>query len=247
MTDSPTYPRYPSQDDVPTGPRSALPEGAPGSAPPPATPAPDRLVQPLGLLTRLTALGAISYTALMLPRPWLAMDAEDRWLDAAATGRSAYDMWTPYELVDLVGFAVMLGTFVVTCLWLWRVRTNVEALSPRSPQARKRGWIWAGWFVPVVGLWFPYQVVRDALRVRSHHPAAGSRVGWWWGAFLVVWTVSLIESNMVPWDEIDTSLVTALPYLASASTVLFVVACSLWIRVVRAIAADQHELLTGAR
>ena len=32
--------------------------------------------------------------------------------------------------------------------------------------------------MPIINLWFPYQVVRDALP--PGHPARG-RVAWWWG------------------------------------------------------------------
>ena len=231
----------------------ALPGWRPGASPAPAgsfaqqVAGPVRHAQPLGVLTTLTAGGALAYTALMLPRPWLAMDAEDRWVEAAAEGRSAYDVMTPYELVDLVGFAVLLGTFVVTCAWLWRARTNVEALSPSAPQARRRGWVWAGWFVPVVALWFPFQVVRDALRIRSHHPSWLSRVGWWWGAFLVVLLLMSVEAAFVPWDAIDPADVSPLSFFAILSTIGFVVLCVLWLRVVRSVARDQDDLFAAAR
>ncbi len=197
----------------------------------------------MGALTGLTLAFALAYTVLVLPRYWLAQDAVGRWEDRAADGGGALDLWTPYEVVDALTFPVVVGAYVTTCLWLWRARTNVEVLSPTAPQARRRGWIWGGWLTPVVGLWFPYQLVRDALRVRSHHPSSGSRVGWWWGAFLLASVGSGLETVFVPADEIDTSSIQDLPAFAAASTVLFVVALVLWVRVVRSIAADQRELL----
>lgn len=244
MTDSPTYPRYPSQDDVPEGVAQSGATAAPGQAAPhPA--APTGYAQPLGLLTALTVGVAALYAALLLPRFWLAQDAVERWERQEADGGLAWDLWTPYELVDAASFPVLLGAYVITCLWLWRVRSNLEVLSPTSPHARRRGWVWGGWLVPIVSLWFPYQVVRDALRVRSHRPSSGARVGWWWGAFLLGCLATGVESVFVPVDEIDTASIQHLPAFAAATTVLFVVACALWIRVVRAIAADQAELLAG--
>jgi hypothetical protein len=248
MPDQTPYPRFPSEDDVPEGwgrapePVSGTPAGPPVPA---AASGSGGIPEPLGVLTTLTTGFAVLYAALMVPRYWLARDAEDRWLTAAAADRSAAEFFTPYEVVDMVALLVLLGGFVATCLWLWRARVNVEVLSPTSPHARSRGWVWGGWLVPVVSLWFPFQVVRDVLRVRSHHPASGSRVGWWWGMFLTALIVSGIESQLVPLDVIDPDVVSAVPVLAVGTSLLTVVAGVLWVLVVRAVAADQKELLAG--
>lgn len=244
MSEPTPYPRFPSEDDVPDG-WGRAPEPAPGapvaagsSTPRPGTP------EPLGVLTRLTVAFAVLYTLLQLPRYWLARDAEERWLDARVANRSPEEFFTPYELVDLVGTLVLLGAFVVTCLWLWRARVNVEVLSPHSPQARSRAWVWGGWLVPVVNLWFPYQVVRDVLRVRASS-RGGSRVGWWWGVLLTTQLAVGVEMAFVPVDVVDPDLVSAVPVLAVVTSALTVATCGLWIRVVRAVAADQAELLAG--
>ncbi|WP_370186160.1 DUF4328 domain-containing protein [Aeromicrobium sp.] len=246
MSDPTPYPRFPSEDDVPEGWGRAPepPSGAPASPVPAAASASLGTPEPLGVLTALTTGFAALYAALMLPRYWLARDAEDQWTSGAAAGRSPEEFFTPYEVVDLVGYLVLLGAFVVTCLWLWRARRNVELLSPTSPHARSRGWVWGGWLVPVVSLWFPFQVVRDVLRVRSHHPSSGSRVGWWWGAFIVANVATGVESLLVPTD-LESTGVGDLPAFAAVSTVAWVVASVVWIRVVRAVAADQEELLAG--
>jgi hypothetical protein len=247
MSDPTPYPRFPSADDVPEG-WGRAPEPVPGATS--ATPVPAAASgapgtpEPLGVLTTLTAGFAVLYTLLQLPRYWLARDAADRWTTGAVDGRSPAEFFTPYEVVDMVGLLVLVGGFVVTCLWLWRARVNVDVLSPTSPQARSRGWVWGGWLVPVVNLWFPFQVVRDVLRVRSHHPSSGSRVGWWWGAFIVANVASGVESLLVPTD-LESTGVGDLPAFAAVSTVAWVVAGVLWIRVVRAVAADQGELLAG--
>lgn len=247
MSDPTPYPRFPSEDDVPEGWGRApeRPSGAPASPVPAAASASLGTPEPLGVLTALTTGFAALYAALMLPRYWLARDAEDRWLAARAADRPAYESFTPYDLVDIVAFVVLLGAFVVTCLWLWRARKNVELLSPTSRHARSRGWVWGGWLVPVVSLWFPFQVVRDVLRVRSHHPSFGTRVGWWWGLFISATLVSGVESQLVPVDVIEPDVVAAVPVFAVGTTVLTVLACVVWVQVVRAVAADQEELLAG--
>jgi hypothetical protein len=227
------YPRYPSEDDVPP------PAASSGGSTPPATPAATGTAQPLGVLTPLTVGFAVLYVLLQLPRYALARGAEATWV---ADG-SVIDL-TPYEVLDLVGTLVLLGSFVVTCLWLWRARVNVEVLEPGAGHARGRAWVWAGWLVPVVSLWFPYQVVRDVLRVRWLR-RGGARVGWWWASFLLYTGVWSAESQFMPYDDVDPDLVAAVPVLAAVSTGLAVVACVLWVRVVRAVAADQRHLLAA--
>ena len=239
------HPRYPGTHDPQATPPTA---SSPGAAPAHAvSPRGSLVLSPLGALTPLTIALAVVATLLLLPRPWLAFDAERRWLQMDEDGLSAFDSITPYEIYAFVPYLALVGGYIVTCLFLWRARVAVDQLSPRSPQARRKGWIWAGWLVPVVSLWFPFQVVRDALRVRSHHPSAGSTVGWWWGAFLVFLISWQVEGRAVPWDDIDPSTISLLPPLSIVTTVAGVAACVLWVRVVRAIAADQAELLAAAR
>lgn len=58
-----------------------------------------------------------------------------------------------------------------------------EWYQPSGLQRRSSWWAFAGWVVPVVNLWFPYQLVADSSR------ALRSRVTnfWpWWIAWLLV-------------------------------------------------------------
>lgn len=238
MTDPPpSYPTYPGPP----------PSDRPGPAPAAhVSSPPDGRAQPLGALTGLTIGAAVAFSLLMCVDAVLVWDARATWLSAAEEGRSALDFWTPYELTALGYFPVMLAAYVITCLWLHRARTNVEVLAPRSPHARSRGWVWGGWLVPIVSFWFPYQVVRDVLRLRWHQRKGGALLGWWWGLWLTALTLSQVESNLVPIDEISPGLVDAIGVVSVATAVVTLVCCAAWIRVVQAIAADQRTLLTEA-
>jgi hypothetical protein len=69
-------------------------------------------------------------------------------------------------------------------------RVNAEAVSPRQ-HVLERYWAWAGWIVPIVSLWFPYQVLRDIDRADKAvlDPArttlSPAPVAAWWCCYLV--------------------------------------------------------------
>lgn len=102
----------------------------------------------------------------------------------------------------------LLGTGIVFLSWLWRARTNADALCA----ARHRlpvGWLVGGWFCPVVNLWFPAMVLTDVMRASDPRTPTdapdlrgrpgGLLVGVWWSAWLTTWTVLLwpVDSDFI--------------------------------------------------
>lgn len=55
---------------------------------------------------------------------------------------------------------VLLACAVVFVIWLWRVRRNAEVFAPDGHH-KARGWVIAGWVVPIASLWYPRRVVVD--------------------------------------------------------------------------------------
>lgn len=119
---------------------------------------------------------------------------------------AGYEVLTPQQAdlasaswsLILTGTVTFVVAAVLTVVWLWKARANAEVLSPR-PHARSRHWVWAGWFVPVVNLWFPFQVVRDVdlasnPRTAFADPDAGAsgQVAGWWGCFLATQVLSQV-------------------------------------------------------
>ncbi|MDR8407764.1 DUF4328 domain-containing protein [Nonomuraea sp. 3-1Str] len=100
-------------------------------------------------------------------------------------------------VAEVAVFVLAAGAFLV---WLRRVRANAEALLP-GPHRRARPWVIMGWFVPVVNLWFPKQVVEDVWNASRPGAPAGplplarpSVLVWaWWSAFLIgVWVFDVV-------------------------------------------------------
>jgi hypothetical protein len=76
----------------------------------------------------------------------------------------------------------ILGVLALVGVIMWTYRAVALARNLGYPMTHTPGWAIAGWLVPIVNFWFPYQVVRDCLP--PHHP--GRRlVARWWTLYLV--------------------------------------------------------------
>lgn len=211
-----------------------------GPSDPWGQPAPTR-VAPTGLATWSVALASAwgLVQALMFASSSGAAQEFSRAVDA---GASPGDVWTTYDSFATLLLPVQLAAFVVTCLWLHRSRQIAVAARPQERHVRGVVWIWLGWLVPVVSLWFPYQVVRD-VRQGTTGLRRMPGLGLWW----VSWLVMLWASNRAAFitsgfSRSDPGL---LPVLDGVATAAVAVALVLWIRVVREVTAAQRSLPAG--
>ncbi|MCI2240084.1 DUF4328 domain-containing protein [Paenibacillus sp. TRM 82003] len=221
------------------------------TGPPPAQPAsgedPDRSAQhpapahPPAGPPHLRPVQGLGTAALALA---VAVTAGEGITALAGFGHTPGAPLTPYDVLTALTSLVWLAAFVVTCLWLTRVRRNSELLAPSHHHARNPVWAWAGWFVPVVSFWFPYQVVRDALdasaaaatphRDRVRRPPLAP---WWAGWLVGQFAVSAAARRATaPLDPGEASATGLLHLLGFAGLVVSLVA---WFRVVRAAGALQ--------
>lgn len=105
-------------------------------------------------------------------------------------------------LIMLVDSLVFLIGAVVFLVWLYRVRVNLPALGIDDVRWSP-GWAVVWWFVPIMSLFRPYQVVKETWQASS----ADARPGkwrevpvppifkWWWGMFLVGSIVSWVADR----------------------------------------------------
>ena len=177
--------------------------------------------------------------------------------DVLAGTELADDEWYALQTwrrgIDWVSIGAALAALAMVIVWLRRAYRNLPALGARglpwSP-----GWAIGAWFVPILNLFRPYQIVRETW-VRSdpavgplEQPRAPAMLGWWWGMWLAGGPIARVAQQMAVQAE------TAESYLAAAA--FEVVACFvnigamvLLIRIIRGIdaaQADKHRLL-GAR
>lgn len=83
------------------------------------------------------------------------------------------------NLLSNVLALVLLIVGILFLVWFHKALTNARSLGLRL--TRSPGWGVAGFFVPIVNFWFPYQSMRDLFP--PSHPAR-SRVGRWWATYL---------------------------------------------------------------
>lgn len=235
MSDSsnPSYPSYPGESAGFQQPQSVY-----GPAP---------ALRPAHGLAIAAAILAGVLTLVEIVEAVFAWTAKDDYLDAANNGTPGYDVFTPYDLMAVPFYLAAIAAYVVTCVWLNQARTNTEILSPNARQARSKGWIWGGWLVPVVSLWFPYQVVRDvALAFRAPHKGK-ILLGWWWTFWLMTLIFSRIGGRLVSSDEIDTGAIRALGPVETINALVAIIGLVLWLRIIRWITDEQDDLIGDAR
>lgn len=184
---------------------------------------------------------ALLVAAVQVVSAVTSFDARTRFQEALASGGSTVDVLTTYDWVVMALAPVLLVTYVVTCLWLTAARANAVAINPYAQHARSQIWVWLGWWVPVVALWFPYQVVRDVQRAST--PSGRTfALGPWWTAWLGFLVGSRITSRLA---GDDAELLDLLPGFEVATAVVTVIGCGLWCRLVLRITDQQSAALSA--
>jgi hypothetical protein len=147
-----------------------------------------------------------------------------------AQGGLGAGSWLDLKGVTLTGL-FLLAAFFVVCPWLQAGRKFAETANPAARFARRPAWTWLGWWVPVVFLWFPYQVVRDTRNAVVPVGERRARLGLWWTCWLLF---GLTAYSPAPADlEVIVRSVAALALL---------LAFVQWIRIVREITRGQEKL-----
>jgi hypothetical protein len=86
---------------------------------------------------------------------------------------------------------VQLGAFVAGAIafirWLHGAYQDVDAVAPEE-RRWGHGWAIGAWFVPILNLWRPKQIVNDVWRAGGHdvnNTEPGALLVAWWTAFIV--------------------------------------------------------------
>ncbi|GAB3453648.1 DUF4328 domain-containing protein [Kineococcus endophyticus] len=205
------------------GPQASWQQSDPGSpwvlTPPPAGP--------------LEPVGGLATAVLVLSAVVVAVDLLTALSSFGADPTSAFGVAPEVFALSTVCW---LATLVVTSVWLLRVRRNAERMSPFHHHVRSRGWAWAGWMVPVVCWWFPFQVVRDALTASAAaHPGRLPRppLALWWGT----WVASQALTSTSSW--VGGGVGPAAGTVQLLGVAVLGVALAAWVRVVRTATALQ--------
>jgi hypothetical protein len=91
----------------------------------------------------------------------------------------------------LIGAGCWFVTAIAFLMWFHRVHRNLPALRAERLDYSP-AWAIGGWFIPIINLGRPYQVMREVQResdpariAPQGAPTVSLLIGWWWGAFLL--------------------------------------------------------------
>jgi len=92
--------------------------------------------------------------------------------------------WRYHKTIGVVDNVTNYTIFVLSIVfvvWFHRARINAERLGYR--QRHSPGWTFWGWLIPLVNLWFPFQIMGDiwraGLRERQRKHGAPLPALWW--------------------------------------------------------------------
>jgi len=136
--------------------------------------------------------------------------------------------FTEFQL-DNAADITIFGLSILFVVWFYRARINAERHGYR--QRRARGWAFWGWIVPIVNLWFPFQIMGDIWRAGLPAEQRGE-TAWlpalWWTCWLLSGLgifgagVTAVNSGSVPHIAADTNAA-SLCFLAVAGAMLIAI------------------------
>jgi Domain of unknown function (DUF4328)/Protein of unknown function (DUF2510) len=136
------------------------------------------------------------------------------WRETARAIRDDTDSSSSALALLQVFALVALAAAILRLIWLMRAAEAGKRLG--RPARREPGLAGAGWIIPVVSLWWPYQDVKAL--VPPEHPDR-RRLGWWWG-FRLIGQFSFIAVIITGFHPVGFQVVAvavgALAYMAAA-------------------------------
>jgi hypothetical protein len=187
----------------------------------------------LGLQAAIMLVIACLAVMTMNTIPWVPMDPAEA--DAVRRANELHG-WV-MDALFLQGYAGYGATAVALIVWLWRVRANAEFMDA-APQRWGRPWVIIGWFVPILSLWMPRQIVADVWRAT----APGRRtflINAWWLLWLLLWGVD-VSLRFVDAPQSFDAMTTQMEFVVLDSLV-GIAAAVLAVLVVRAVSRAQRE------
>ncbi len=136
--------------------------------------------------------------------------------------------------------SLVMSVIVYLC-WFVRVRANAGVFAPDT-QSMRPGWAIAGWFVPIVSLWYPRRITRDIWDASSPLGARRSYllVNAWW----TLWLLSIVGDRVSSAQSGDADTADGIhagAYALMISDALDIAAAALAIALVLRLTRMQHE------
>lgn len=143
------------------------------------------------------------------------------------------------SIMTLLALIVFIFSAVTFIQWFRRAYYNLHLLN--DPILRwKEGWAAGGWFVPIMSLYVPLQIMKDIWNATMHRLKDKydlstyniQMVGWWWTLFLIANFLSNIAAQIsIRFDSPD-MLITA-NYFDIAADIISIAGAIITIRLIK--------------
>ena len=94
-------------------------------------------------------------------------------------------------VITAVNFIILVLSMIFFIMWFRRAYYNLHNL-PWHNARHSEGWAAGGWFIPILSLFWPYQIMEDiwkgtqnAIKERFGEPQSTAIIAWWWAFYLV--------------------------------------------------------------
>ena len=114
---------------------------------------------------------------------WRFFGEFKQWIDEVDVSNTSGSFAQPdpprsFGILNTSQFIYWLALIAVL-IWQYRAATAAQAIGHRAARTPALGV--AGWIIPIVNFWFPYQGIRDCLPTGD--PGRGRVLRWWLGYF----------------------------------------------------------------
>jgi hypothetical protein len=194
-------------------PYPSAPPPPPPLYPPPGAYAPLRgrltaLKVVFGLMIAVSAVAALSdlLEILLLDRLIAGENVSDSELDNNDIRQG---------VAGLAQFGAWIACVVIFIMWMFRAYKNVDAVA-RGARRYDHGWAIGAWFVPILNLFRPKQIINDIWRAGGNQPEPPALLAVWWVMWLITnWIANFGLRNAFDGDTPEELREGTIAYLVS--------------------------------
>jgi hypothetical protein len=144
-----------------------------------------------------------------------------------------------YASIGVVQFLLVVITAFVFIRWMYRAYTNLPSLG--STQRFRPFWAVVAWFVPILNLFRPKQIVDETWKAGNKLSlGVPTAFNFWWGAFIASNVLSNIAARM-SWSAETSADVRTAATVYLVTDVVDVVCALLALHVVESVTASQER------
>ena len=144
-----------------------------------------------------------------------------------------FDLYSIGQFATIVFLILSLIAAFFFIKWTYNAYSNLHAIKAIRLKYKK-GWAIAGWFIPVVNLFMPFQILQEiflktqiAAPNTNPTPSSAKKVGWWWALFLFTSFLGVNTPYLIDHYYLTASEILALLVLKIIGLISLLVAISL--------------------